>query len=368
MNTSEAWYTVLSEQNIDSPALLVFPERIRQNIKLAIQMVSDVSRLRPHVKTHKSKEITALQQAAGIQKFKCATIAEAAMLGDCAASDVLLAYPVQGPKVQRFLALVDHYPNTHYSTLVDSVTSAEELDRAAIAAGVSVDIFIDLDLGMGRTGVQPGDEALDLYHFVSAAQGLVCRGFHGYDGHIRDSDLKKRKERCAHSFKSIVEMSAILQEEGFEKPTLVMGGSPTFPVYANYPDVECSPGTFVLWDKGYSDALPEQAFLPAAVLLTRVISIPAKNQLCLDLGYKAVASENALENRFVFLNAEGLTPVGQSEEHLVVRHDERISYHVGDVLYALPVHVCPTVALYDKLQVIEDALYTETWQVDARGR
>ncbi|WDF67421.1 D-TA family PLP-dependent enzyme [Sphingobacterium oryzagri] len=368
MKSSEAWYTVVSEQAIDSPALLVFPLRIRQNIQLAIQMVGDVDRLRPHVKTHKSKTLTRLQQAAGIHKFKCATIAEAAMLGECNAADVLLAYPLQGPKISRFIELIARFPETRFSTLIDAAASATELARAALQAAISIEIFVDLDLGMGRTGIKPGDEALALVHSVSNLEGLSFRGFHGYDGHVRDADLITRKDRCDAAFQPVATMLATLKEQGFAQPTLVMGGSPTFPVYADYPAVECSPGTFVLWDKGYAAAFPEQKFLPAAVLLTRVISIPSKDHICLDLGYKAVASENSLENRFAFLDASGLSPVGQSEEHLVVRHPENLSYKVGDVLYALPVHVCPTVALYDKLYAIEDAVHTATWQVDARGR
>lgn len=368
MSTPDAWYTLISADSIDSPALLVYPERIRQNIQLALQMVGDVSRLRPHVKTHKSKAITALQQQAGIQKFKCATIAEAAMLAECTAADVLLAYPIQGPKVNRLLDLIKQYPDTHFSTLVDAIESAGTLAEAATAAGLVVDVFIDLDLGMGRTGIKPGAEALTLYRFVSDEAGLRCRGFHGYDGHIRDYELATRKARCDASFALIQTMIAELQQGDQAKPTLVMGGSPTFPVYADYDKVECSPGTFVLWDKGYQDLLPEQGFLPAAVILTRVISIPSANHLCLDLGYKAVSSENALENRFVFLNASDLTAVGQSEEHLVVRHEEGRAYAIGDVLYALPVHVCPTVALYDKLYVINEGQYTASWSVDARYR
>ncbi|MFD2967759.1 D-TA family PLP-dependent enzyme [Sphingobacterium bambusae] len=368
MNRVEAWYTVDSEQEIDSPALLIFPERIRHNIQLAIAMIGDVKRLRPHVKTHKSKHITQLQQEAGIQKFKCATIAEAQMLADCGAEDVLLAYPVQGPKVARLLRLIQQYPQTRFSTLIDAVSSAKEIARMANELNLSVDVFVDLDLGMGRTGILLGDEALALYRFAASTEGLNCRGFHGYDGHVRDLELEKRKIRCEHSLKSILKMTAVLQAEGIAKPELVMGGSPTFPVYVDYPEVECSPGTFVLWDKGYTDLLPEQHFLPAAVLLARVVSIPAENHLCLDLGYKAVASENPLENRFFFLNATGIIAVGQSEEHLVVRHRAEEIYAIGDIFYALPVHVCPTVALYDELYVVNDGQLTATWQVDARGR
>src|SRR5690606_1905436 len=159
-----------------------------------------------------------------------------------------------------------------------------------------------------------------------------------------------------------------LQKEGFPLPKIVIGGSPSFPIYAQYPEVECSPGTFVLWDKGYSDTLPEQAFLPAAVLLTRVVSLPTTAHICVDLGYKAVAAENPLDHRVYFLNAPQLQPVSQSEEHLVLHAGDDHTFQVGDVLYALPIHICPTVALYDKLQVVQDHTITDTWDVVARAR
>ncbi len=100
---------------------------------------------------------------------------------------------------------------------------------------------------------------------------------------------------------------------------IIAGGSPTFPIHARRAsDIQCSPGTFVYWDKGYGDQFPEQPFEPAALVVTRVISIRGETRLCLDLGHKSISAENELTKRVGFLNGPGLTPVGQSEEHLVV--------------------------------------------------
>src|SRR5690606_2452165 len=121
-------------------------------------------------------------------------------------------------------------------------------------------------------------------------------------------DIQKRKEICDRNYEPIATMVAKLVHEGFAKPRVIIGGSPSFPIYAQYPEVECGPGTFVLWDKGYADTLPEQDFLPAAVLMTRVVSLPSVNTICVDLGYKAIASENSLSNRAYFLDAPSLKP------------------------------------------------------------
>ena len=133
-------------------------------------------------------------------------------------------------------------------------------------------------------------------------------------------------------------------------------------------DVECSPGTFIYWDKGYLDLCPEQNFLPAAVLLTRVISLPSPNRICTDLGHKSVAPENEITRRVFFLNASGLNPVGQSEEHLVLEINDGKSYKVGDIFYGLPIHVCPTIALYDTAITIENGIATGEWKNIARDR
>src|SRR5690242_6799365 len=113
------WYDVDNTDKIDSPALLIYKERLQQNIETAISIVKDPDKLRPHIKTNKSKEVCRMLMAAGIKKFKCATIAEAELLGEIKANDVLLAYQPVGPKVERLVNLVKNYPVTRYSCLVD---------------------------------------------------------------------------------------------------------------------------------------------------------------------------------------------------------------------------------------------------------
>ena len=122
------------------------------------------------------------------------------------------------------------------------------------------------------------------------------------------------------------------------------------------------------WDAGYLKNYPEQPFLPAALVITRVISLPGKRKICIDLGHKSIAPENDLQNRVVFINAPGLNPLSQSEEHLVAEVSEDHSYNIGDVLYAMPVHVCPTAALYERSLVVENAQIITEWKTIARDR
>ena len=146
-----------------------------------------------------------------------------------------------------------------------------------------------------------------------------------------------------------------------------MGGTPTFPTHAHRQNVECSPGTFVFSDWGYKHSFPDEPFEFAALVITRVISIVDEHTICTDLGHKSVAAENPLP-RVHFLNAPDVEPIGQSEEHLVLRVANAAQYQTGDILYGVPVHICPTVALYDKAYVVENNKIATEWNVVARKR
>lgn len=360
---SESWYEIKNINELDSPALVVFPERVKHNIQLAIDMISDVNRLRPHIKTNKSPDVVKLMLKAGITKFKCATIAEAEMLAQCNAPDVLLAYQPLGPKLNRFVSLIKKYPSTKFSCLTDNIEAANEQAMVFNSSNITVPVFIDLNVGMNRTGIVPGEDAVELAGHCSKLKGIVLTGLHAYDGHIRDVDFEMKKQKCDEAFAEVEKLN-----EKLKLPAIVMGGSPAFSVHCKRKNIECSPGTFVYWDKGYSDLCPEQGFLPAAVLVTRIISLPSPNKICTDLGHKSVAAENEISKRIFFLNAEGLSPVGQSEEHFVLETNQDHSFKVGNIFYGLPYHVCPTVALYERVVTVENGKTTGEWRNLARDR
>ena len=368
MSNEKKWFHISNADEVDTPALLVFPERVKANIQTAIKMIGDVNRLRPHVKTHKCAEVTGMMMAAGIYKFKCATIAEAEMLGITKAKDVLLAYQPVGPKLKRFIQLIKKYPGTVYACLTDNLVTANEQSKAFAGAGLKVPVYIDLNVGMNRTGIAAGDEALELYRFCSAAQGMIIKGFHVYDGHIRNSNFEEKKKEADEVFSKVEALAEIIKTNDLPKPVIILGGSPSFSVHCKRRDVECSPGTFIYWDKGYSINCPEQEFIPAAILLTRVVSIPGKEIICTDLGHKSVAAENEITKRVFFPEHEYLTATAQSEEHLVLENKSTHIFKQGDLLYAIPWHICPTVALYDTIRIVEDGISLHTWKNIARDR
>jgi len=365
---SKNWFHISNANEIDSPALLVYPERVNANIQTAIKMTGDVNRLRPHVKTHKCAEVLKLMMDAGITKFKCATIAEAEMLGIHKAKNVLLAYQPVGPKLDRFIALIKKYPQTQFSCLTDNLVSAAEQSNAFSEAGLKVPVYTDLNTGMNRTGINTGEEAMELYAYCSTAAGLIIKGIHAYDGHIYDSDFSEKKKKCDEAFSLVEDMRNKIESRGLPKPVIIAGGSPTFSIHCKREGIECSPGTFVYWDQSYSVICPEQAFIPAAVLLTRVVSLPVPGKICTDLGHKSVAAENEITKRVFFPEFEYLHAIAQSEEHLVLENKSSYSFKQGDILYGIPWHICPTAALYDRIKIVENGHVVGEWKNIARDR
>ncbi len=359
------WFDIKNIKEIDTPALLIYKDRAKQNIEKAISLVHSVEQLRPHVKTHKLLEISTMMMELGIHKFKCATIAEAEMLGMAKAKDVLITYPVLGPKIKRLLALITKYPETKFSGLIDNIDTAKDLSDCF--SEHKIEVYIDLNVGMNRTGVSV-ENAFDLYKKASNLSGIHIIGIHAYDGHIHDTDVLQRKHKTEKVFQLIALLQLEIEKFAEKKLKIVVGGSPTFSMYAlTHEDVEVSPGTFIFWDAGYKETMPDFDFLWAGIIVTRVISIINETHLCLDLGHKAIAAENPLP-RIKFLSNEEIISIGQSEEHLVVQVENTSKYAVGEVWYGVPIHICPTVALHKEVQIVEDNMVVDAWKVIARDR
>ncbi|MCZ4223140.1 D-TA family PLP-dependent enzyme [Pedobacter rhodius] len=361
------WYSLPNRQSIETPSLIFYEERICENIKIIKNMVDDLDKLRPHVKTHKCLEITNMLISGGINKFKCATIAEAEMLGMANAKDVLLAYQPVGENINRFFKLKREYSNTHFSCLVDNLEIAQKLAKKASSEYTTVDVYIDLNVGMNRTGILP-EFASTLFKLLISISNIKVSGLHAYDGHIHDASMEIRKQKSEPVITWLKRLKEEFESITGNKLTVIAGGTPTFPIYADETDFECSPGTFILWDKGYQDAYPEQQFYTAALVASRIVSKPINGLVCTDLGHKAVAAEKKLTNRVFFVNAPGLVVQSQSEEHLVLSTDEPENYKIGDMLYGLPYHICPTVALHEKTICLGADKSVRYWDIISRKR
>ena len=362
-------YRIQNAETIPSPSLVVYLPHVQYNIEHAIATVGgDVSKLRPHAKTHKTAEIIAMEREAGILKHKCATLREAEMLAQNGIEDILIAYQMVGPNVNRFVSLQLKYPDADFKVIVDHQESVTALSSAAARLGLNVKVMLDLDVGMNRTGIPLGDAAVEVYAQIEAVDGLQPWGLHVYDGHIHDEDVADRKASCDKSLAQVEEMKERLASKGLDVPLIVMGGTPTFPIYAKTPGVEASPGTFVFHDHGYTTHFPDLGFTPAALLLSRVISIPTPRRITLDLGHKAIAADPD-GVRGIVLNVDGAEVDKQHEEHWAINVPDSTPIHIGQEIYVCPTHICPCVALHPFYYVVDaDGYCRGTWEVTARNR
>jgi len=364
-------YTIRDSSHIFSPALLFYKDLIRNNIARSIEMAGNTERLRPHVKTHKTREIVRMEMEAGIRKHKCATIAEAEMVASCGVPDLLIAYPLVGPNCGRLARLMRAYPKCRFSVLADHPAGIMALSQAMAADGQQVDVLLDIDVGQHRTGIAPGTEALELYEMIHRSPGLRAGGLHAYDGHNRQESFVERQAAIRTQLEPVFNLRTMLIQKGLPVPRFVVGGTPTFPIHArmDFPDLECSPGTMILHDHGYGSRFPDVAgFVPAALLLTRVISRPTPVRVTLDLGYKAVSADPPLSNRCLLLDVPDYQAILQNEEHFVIETPAAERYRPGDEIFAIPTHVCPTVALHRQAYVIENGQVAGMWEIAARDR
>ena len=363
----QPWYSIDNEEDVPSPTLLIYPERIQENLRRMISLVGDVARLRPHVKTHKMPQIIAMKRALGIDKFKVATIAEAEMTASAGGTDILFAYQPVGPNVRRFVELIKRFPGSHFSALVDNPDSLSQIATYAKSQGVVARLYVDLNVGMNRTGIVPGPEAAELYKLLSTTDGVCPGGMHAYDGHLHEPDLGKLQEQSRQAFEPVWELADALKRDGFDVPNIIAAGTPTSSLLAKHEGIEVGLGTTVLWDSGQPETSPDLDFQNAAVLLARVISRPTANRICIDLGHKAVASEMS-QPRVRWFGLEDAAIVMHSEEHMVLETMKREAYPVGTVVYGIPRHICPTVALHHEVWCVKDRMAGEKWPVVARSR
>lgn len=354
-----------------SPSLVFFKELIAGNIARMVEIAGGPQRLRPHVKTHKTREIAGMEIAAGITKHKCATLAEAEMLAQCGVRDILLAYPMVGPNCARFARLVKAFPQCRFSTTIDHAGAGKALADELVRAGQKAAFLLDVDVGQHRTGITPGQEAEKLYEQLARTPGLEAAGFHVYDGHNHQALFEERAAAVQQQFQPVLAMRDSLTKKGIPVPVIVVGGTPTFTVFAkmNVPGLECSPGTCVLHDNGYGSRFADLAgFTPAALLLTRVIGRPSANRVTFDLGYKAVASDPPAGKRLILPEIPEYEAVLQNEEHLVIETPLAERFKPGDVAYAIPTHICPTCAMHRRAYVVENGRLLGEWDIVGRDR
>lgn len=351
-----------------SPSLLIGWATVQSNLRRMLALAGSPSRLRPHMKTHKTKDITLLYQSQGITRHKCATLREAEVLAECGASNVLIAYPMVGPNQQRVCELAKRFPQTTFNVLGDDREMMLQLDHQARSTGVTIGLFLDFNVGQDRTGLVSGES---LHPLLDQLKSLKLAGLHLYDGQNTSLQLTDRKDRVHKTYQRGAELRSRLQPHALTPLEIVLGGTPSFMLFAHEitdPQVSLSPGTCILHDAGYGQKYPELGFEPAAAVLTRCISRPGPKLVTFDVGTKAIASDPPFGQRVQLVGLEDARCTLHNEEHYVVETERADRWKPGMETYAVPMHVCPTIALYNQAYVVEEGKIVRTMEIAARGR
>lgn len=362
-------YSFEGQENVVSPQLVYYPAIIQDNIRRMIALAGGTERLWPHIKTHKMEQVVRLQLAAGLSRFKCATVAEAEMAASAGATHLILAYPLVGPNIARFLKLTETFPDTIFYAIGDDTRQIQLLGNAALAKNATVNVLMDVDMGQHRTGVAL-EQVEEAYTVWAKLPGIHMCGMHCYDGHRHEHDRALREDAVRPVDEKLKAIKASLTQQGLDCSILVMGGTPSFPCHAAMTEEYLSPGTCVIQDAGYQAAYPDLDFVPGAAVLTRVVSRPSPTTFTLDMGVKAVASDPS-GDRATVVGMEYAKTLIHNEEHWVLQvpaaHEADIP-PIGTELFAIPTHVCPTSALYPAVPAVEGGKIVAWWTVSARDR
>jgi len=351
-----------ARHDLITPALLLDLDRARSNINnMAAYMRSVPARLRPHIKVHKSPELARMQMQAGeCTGMTTATVWEAQVMVEGGINDVLVANAVVGAEKARIVAELAR--EAHIIVAIDDASNAEELSNAALTAGSTLGVLIDLDVGMERCGVRSKEEALRLAQHASKLRGLRLEGMMGYEGHCMlepDADLRVRKAQAAMD--KLMDAVDYLAQHGFESPIISGGGTGTYNITGAHSRLtELQAGSYVVMDAFHARLIP--GFPVALTVLGTIISRHG-SRIILDTGRKTVGSELGLPR----LKDVSATTAGIAEEHLLVDIEPGSSLRVGDKLEVVTGYGPTTVNLHDVYYVVESDVVTDIWPVHVRG-
>jgi len=351
---------------IDTPALLIDLPVMEQNLsRMADFFQGREAKLRPHAKTHKCPVIARKQIELGAIGITCAKLEEAEVLVEGGIRDILIANQTVGEyKISRLIELAHR---TDLTVAVDHPENVSALSEAASASGIRLKVLVELDIGMGRCGVSPGQAALALAQQVSRSSGLVFAGLMGYEGHlVFVPSLQERTVRCREAMSLLLGTKALLEKAGLPVSVVSGGGTGTYAITGNIPGItEVQAGSYLFMDTRYRGIEGLDGFDSALTLLATVISRPQEKRAIIDAGMKAISHEFGLP---AIKNQPGAKLMALAEEHGIIRFEEPESgLKVGDKIELIPSHGCTTVNLHDYYFGVRDSLLEAIWPITGRG-
>jgi D-serine deaminase-like pyridoxal phosphate-dependent protein len=348
---------------LDTPALLLDRRASEGNIRrMADFFQGKKAKLRPHFKNHKCPELARRQMEGGsVVGFTCAKLGEAEVLAERGFDNILIANQVVGRcKIERLIRLAE---KTDIRVAVDHPEQATAISAAAAQAGATVGILVEVDIGMGRCGVPPGEQALELARLAHTLPGLRLDGIQAYEGHlVYITDLQERTDRTRQDMTLAIDTRALMEKHGIPVGVISGGSSSTYKITGELDGVdEIQAGSYATMDWRYAQMVPE--FEVALSVLTRVIS-KRPGVAVLDIGLKGAGAEFGPPRIKDHPDVEIRSFV--SEEHCIVHGAP--DWSIGEVLHLLPSHCCTTCNLHRQMYVHEEGRVVDVWPIEGSER
>ena len=355
----------ICKQQLDTPVLLIDLDVMESNIaKMADYFRSVDAELRPHTKTHKTPIIAHKQIQAGAIGVTCAKLGEAEVMVAGGIRDILIANEiVPRQKITRLVNLARH---ADMMVAVDDSNNVENLSQAALDKDVHLRVLVEVDTGMKRCGVPPGEPALRLAQKVSESKNLIFAGLMGYEGHtVTIPHFEGRKREAEKAIALLIETKELIEKNGLEVEIVSGGGTGTYNITGQFPGVtEVQAGSYIFMDTYYRNVLKD--FDCALTVLTSVISRPSKDRAIIDAGMKTVTKESGLPE---VKDIDGVELTSLSEEHGKLNlNDSGADLKPGDKLELIPSHGCTTINLHDKFYGIRAGRLESIWDIAGRGK
>jgi D-serine deaminase-like pyridoxal phosphate-dependent protein len=353
----------MTTRDIATPALVLDISALDRNIaRMAAFFAEGVCRLRPHFKAHKTPAIAKRQLAAGsCTGLTCATVGEAEIAAQFC-DDLLIANEVVGDQKCARVAELAH--RIRVTTAVDSLVGLDALSQAARKAGERVGVLVDLNVGQGRCGVEPGEAAVILARQAAQSDGIVLRGIMGYEGHLQPvRDRTEREARTRAAMRGLLNTANLLRSSGLSCEVVSAGGTGTYDISGRLEGItEIQAGSYALMDTDYADVgVP---FEPAFYVLGTVVSRPTRNRCVADCGHKSMTKDHGNPR---IRGVEGASVTSLNDEHATIALPSDSTIKIGDLIKVLPSHVDPTINLHDVFYVVEGEHVVDVWPIAARG-
>ncbi|CEL10430.1 Putative D-threonine aldolase [Aspergillus calidoustus] len=353
---------------LDTPSMIVDLDLMEQNIANLFSTLLPTGRnIRPHLKTTKSAALAHKLVAAGAKGCCVAKVSEAEAITAAGFDDILITCEIIGKqKVERLVELYKRHRGIRI--VVDSVVGATAINDALQAEGIMepISVLVDLDVGLHRTGVAPGEPALALATHVSTLPMLRLIGVQGYEGHLQHLHSREdRRTQCLESMKTLTETASALRTAGFNIQVVTTGGTGTAEFCATVPGVtELQPGSFIFMDTDYRNAVGT-FYANSLTILATVISQQGERRVTIDAGLKSLTTDSGLaECKDPRYRHENL-----GDEHGALSWEERTpGLVIGDRVEMVPSHIDPTINLHDVYYAHRRGVIEEIWAVDSRGK